>query len=373
MKVSLVTSVPLNRPWDQGDKNFAYALARAMPHHAFEVLTDRHAPPPPGENLRRRPLFRSAKPSLKEKAEVYVDFWRRQNGAPADLYHFIYRPYPLSSWLARLVPAFRRQPTIHTVAASAGPDRMARSLFFARCVVAQSRQGKHKLEALGLDNVRYIPAAIHVRPWAAVTRRAESFKAALGLEDHLAVLFPGHYGPGYGADTLLEAVPHILRAVPQARFIFACRPRKAGDTRREEEARRLLHEAGLGHAVRFFNTVDNMQRLVGAADLTVLPLQTMHDKVDIPTTLLESLAATRPVIVSDLAPMNELFEEGDGAIGRLTPPGDAAALADAVVELLKDASLRCQMGARGQALMFRRYDMAAVAKQYDELYRTIRL
>lgn len=372
MKVSLVTSVPLNRPWDQGDKNFAYALARAMPHHTFEVLTDRHAAPPPGSNLAPRPLFRSAKPSLKEKAEVYADFWR-ENGAPADLYHFIYRPYPLSSWLARLVPAFRQQPTIHTAAATAGPDRMARSLFFARCVVAQSRHGKRKLEALGLEDVRHIPPAIHVRPWAAVARHAESIKAELGLENRLTVLFPGHYGPGYGAGTLLEALPRILRAVPQARFIFACRPRKEGDTRREEEARRRLREAGLSHAVRFFNTVDDMQRLVGAADLTVLPLQTMHDKVDIPTTLLESLAAARPVIVSDLAPMNELFEDGEGTIGRLTPPGDAPALAEAVIELLKDASLRCQMGARGQALMFRRYDMAAVAKQYDELYRTIRL
>jgi glycosyltransferase involved in cell wall biosynthesis len=373
MKVSLVTSVPLNRPWDQGDKNFAYALARAMSQHTFEVLTDRHAPPPPGANLARRPLFRSARPSLKEKAEVYVDFWRRQNGTPADLYHFIYRPYPLSSWLARLVPAFRQQPTIHTVAATAGPDRMARSLFFARCVVAQSRHGKRKLEALGVDNVRHIPAAIHVRSWAAVARRAERAKAELGLEDHLAVLFPGHYGPGYGAGTLLEALPRILRAVPQARFIFACRPRTAGDTRREEEARRQLREASLSHAVRFFNTVDDMKRLIAATDLTVLPLQTMHDKVDIPTTLLESLAAARPVIVSDLAPMNELFEEGEGPVGRLTPPGDAPALAEAIIELLNDAFLRCQMGARGQTMMFRRYDMAAVAKQYDELYRTIRL
>lgn len=371
MKLSLITSVPLNPPWDQGDKNFAYALARAMPQHMFEVLTNRNAPSPPGSNLHRQPLFTSARPSLKQKAAVYVHFWRHRDSARADLYHFIYRPYALSSWLARFVPAFRQRPTVHTVPATAGPDRLDENLLFARSVVAQSRHGQRRLQALGLEDVRYIPGAIHVRPWAAVAGRAASLKTALGLAGHPTVLFPGHYGPGYGADVLLEALPHILRIVPQARFIFACRPRQTGDAEREEEARRKLQDAGMLHAVQFYNTVEEMQRLVGAADLTVLPLETMHDKVDIPTTLLESLAAARPVVISDIPPMNELIAEEDGDVGRLVAPGDAQGLAEAVVELLEEEPVRCQMGARGQALMFARHDVAAVAAQYERLYRKL--
>ena len=369
MRLSIITSVPMNPPWDQGDKNFAYALTRALPEYRFEVLTAHNARPPTGENLELRPLFSGARPSLREKVRIYVDFWRKSRNAYADLYHFIYRPYPLSSWLARLVPVFGQRPTVHTVPATAGPDRLTRGLFFARHIVTQSCYGRRRIQALGLENVTHIPTAIDAGHWAAIAGRAESLKATLGLAGHPTVLFPGHYGPGYGADVLIEALPAILRSVPQARFIFACRLRQAGDARREEQAKRRLQQAGNLHAVRFFHTVDNMQRLVGAADLTVLPLETMRDKVDIPTTLLESLAAARPIVISDLPPMNELIHAAEGSAGRLVTAGDAEALAATVVELLEEPSLRCALGARGQTLTFERYDVGVVAARYDELYR----
>lgn len=371
MRLSLITSVPLNPPWDQGDKNFAYMLARAMPDHIFEVLTSRHAPPPQGANLRRRPLFASPRPTLWQKAAVYINFWRQWNDPRTDLYHFIYRPYRLSSCMARLVPAFRRRPTIHTIPATAGPDALNRDLFFAGHVVTQSERGRRRLLDLGLKNVSHIPAAVDTRRWAAVATHADHHKAALGFAGHPTVLYPGHYGPGYGADVLLEALPLILRRAPQARFIFACRRREAQDVQRENAVRRRLEEAGIRHVVRLYSTVADMERLVGAADVTVLPLETMHNKVDIPTTLLESLAAARPIVMTDLSPMNELLDGRNGKAGAMIAPGDALALAESVTELLTNTSLRRRMGACGQSLVFKRYDVTAVAAQYDRLYRTL--
>ena len=57
MIVNLVTSVPLAPPWDQGDKNQAYHLTRALPHIHFQVLTNRNSAPPQGANLELLPLY----------------------------------------------------------------------------------------------------------------------------------------------------------------------------------------------------------------------------------------------------------------------------------------------------------------------------
>ncbi|MFW5941088.1 MAG: hypothetical protein ACOCXI_04765, partial [Chloroflexota bacterium] len=280
MKISLITSVPLAPPWDQGDKNLAYSLARSLPHHRFQVLTAQDAPAPEGENLTPLPLYATLRPTMAEKAAIYWWFLRHSNGASPDAYHFVYRPYPLSSWLARLVPRFRHRPTVHTVPATTGHEPLAAHLFFADHIIALSRHSLAQMQKLGLDNVSYIPPAIRVSRWAALSRRTDALKAQLGLAGHPVILYPGHYGAGYGADVLLRAIIEITGEMPHVRVIFACRPRNHDDAEREQALRQGLEVAGLGHVARYYHTVDDMRRLIGAADLTVLPLETMRDKVD---------------------------------------------------------------------------------------------
>jgi glycosyltransferase involved in cell wall biosynthesis len=55
--------------------------------------------------------------------------------------------------------------------------------------------------------------------------------------------------------------------------------------------------------------------------------------------------------------------------GRLTPPGDGGALADALAELLNEPNTAARMGAAGRAIAHDRFDPARVAAQYLALYR----
>src|SRR5690606_40341781 len=59
----------------------------------------------------------------------------------------------------------------------------------------------------------------------------------------------------------------------------------------------------------------------------------------------EHLACYRPVVAANLPGVSEYVR--DGREGLLYPPGDASALADAVLELLRDASLRQRLTAAG--------------------------
>jgi len=347
----------------------------ALPAHHFRVLTVRDAPPPEGANLDAAPLYRNARPSLTEKAAVYWQLLAHRNGnRRTELYHFIYRPYSLSSWLCRLLPDFRRRPTLHTVPATADGDPLARGLFFARRVVTLSDYGRQALQNLGLPDVLHIPPGIDVARWASLSAQSEACKAQLGLSGHPVLLFPGHYGPDYGADTLLNALPHLALRLPHLRVLFACRPRSAEDGAREEAARRRIADMGLSHAVRFFSTVSDMRPLIGASDVTLLPLKTMRGKVDIPTTLLESLAAGKPVVISDIPPMNELIhlygaETGGQRIGLTVPPGDTQSLVAAVTELLQEPTLRAEMRRAGRRVVERHFDIRRIARQYEKLYQ----
>ncbi|MFQ5578138.1 MAG: glycosyltransferase family 4 protein [Anaerolineae bacterium] len=371
----MITSVPVVPPWDQGDKNLAYALTGALPQHRFTVLTARQSDAPAGGNLKPEPVYRSSRPSMGQKARVYRRLLLTPPGrAGADLYHFVYRPYAVSSWLCRLLPEFRRRPTLHTVPATAGDKPLARHLFFADWVVALSEFGRRKLEMLGLKRVRHIPPGIDVAGWMALQSQTDSFKAQLGLSKGPVILFPGHYGPGYGAELVVRALSKIVAGVPRAQVLFACRLRDPDDRRREAATRQAVAGMGLARNVHFYNTVSNMKPLIGASDLTLLPLQTMRNKVDIPTTLIESLAAGKPVITTDLPPMNELVAAPGGAsdcrsIGLTVPPGDSGAVAEAALTLLQDASLRRAMGRQGQRVAQQRFDIRHVAQQYHTLYR----
>ncbi len=375
MNVLLLTSVPMTPPWDQGDKNLAYTLARALPQVNFGVLTTQCAEPPPHHNLEMLPLYHSRRPSLLQKAAVFN--WLRLRPTDAALVHLVYRPYALSSFMLRRLPAMRR--SLHTVPATNDQHYLVPSLFFSQRLATISAYGQQRLQGMGLQHVEHIPPGIFVEDWQALADQGEALKARLGLAGRPVVLFPGHYGPGQGARVLLEALPAVLQAVPQAVFLFACRLRSRRDRRVEGQIKARLQSAGLLAAARFFNVVPDMKSLIGASDLVTLPLQTLRDKLDIPTTLLEAMAAGRPLVISDLPPMNEvLLDEHNqpparetSAPGLAFPTGDAQALAQALIRLLQDAPLRRRMQSNAQRLVQARYDIRRAAARYSQIYQEL--
>jgi glycosyltransferase involved in cell wall biosynthesis len=375
VNVLLLTSVPMTPPWDQGDKNLAYTLARALPQVSFRVLTTHRAEPPPHHNLHMLPLYRSRRPSMLQKAAVFS--WLRGQQADELLIHLVYRPYALSSCLLRRLPAMRR--SLHTVPATNDQHYLVPGLFFSRRLATISAYGQRRLQDMGLERVEHIPPGIFVEDWQALASQGEAMKARLGLSGRPLVLFPGHYGPGQGAETLVQALPEVLQHVPEAVFLFACRLRSPRDRRVEGRIKARLQSAGLLEAARFFNVVPDMKSLIGASDLVALPLQTLRDKLDIPTTLLEAMAAGRPLVISDLAPMNEVLLDEHGqpptsqrsAAGLTFPPGDALALADALIRLLQDASLRQRMQLNAQRLVQARYDIRRAAARYAQIYQEL--
>jgi glycosyltransferase involved in cell wall biosynthesis len=88
----------------------------------------------------------------------------------------------------------------------------------------------------------------------------------------------------------------------------------------------------------------------------------------LPTVYLEAWSMGKPVIGGLAHGLRELVE---GNAAGLTVGQDPAQVADAVVRLLTDAALRERFGAAGQALVARKYSVAAVTSALVELYRQL--
>ena len=84
---------------------------------------------------------------------------------------------------------------------------------------------------------------------------------------------------------------------------------------------------------------DRIAELLGEADVVVQPSIVLPSgKTEgIPVALMEALASGVPVVATAVSGVPELVE--DGVTGRLVPPGDADALADALVDLQRDPAL----------------------------------
>jgi glycosyltransferase involved in cell wall biosynthesis len=78
---------------------------------------------------------------------------------------------------------------------------------------------------------------------------------------------------------------------------------------------------------------------------------------NLPTVIMEAMAAGLPVISTSLAGVPEMVEPG--VTGKLVPPGDSAALAEAIDALLSDPAAARALGAKGRDLAAERFSVEA--------------
>jgi glycosyltransferase involved in cell wall biosynthesis len=135
-----------------------------------------------------------------------------------------------------------------------------------------------------------------------------------------------------GIDLFLEAAAVVAREMPAARFVIV------GRGPDEERLRRLADRLGLAPRVLFAGFRDDIPDVF--AGLDVFALSSLSGEGS-PAVLKEAMAAGVPVAATSLDGVEEIVE--DARHGLLTPPGDAPALARAIILLGSDAVLRSRL------------------------------
>ncbi len=144
-----------------------------------------------------------------------------------------------------------------------------------------------------------------------------------------------------------------------------------GDGPESEKLRGLAAELGLSERVRFsdFAAAAGLAAAFARADAIAAPsvVAADGDRDGVPNVLLEASAAGLPVVASSTGGIPDFVE--DGRTGLLVPPGGAAAIADAVDRLARDAELGARLVSGARELLGEKFSLEKNAARLAELLR----
>jgi glycosyltransferase involved in cell wall biosynthesis len=103
------------------------------------------------------------------------------------------------------------------------------------------------------------------------------------------------------------------------------------------------------------------------ASIDIFALPSLNE--GLPMTVLEAMAASRPVIATRVGAIPKVIE--DGKTGLLVNPGDPAGLRDAIARLLGDADLCRRMAAQAHEWVARHFTADAMTRQYHLMYEEV--
>jgi glycosyltransferase involved in cell wall biosynthesis len=162
--------------------------------------------------------------------------------------------------------------------------------------------------------------------------------------------------PIKGLDTLVTAAARVVAEVPGARFRVA----GEGDQRTPLEA--AIRERGLAGAFELPGSSSDVPGFLGSLDVAVLASRAEG----LPNAVLEYMAAGRPIVATTVGAVPELIE--DGVHGLLVPPGDPAALATAILRLLREPGLATSLATAARQRVHERYSRAAMVHRFEAFY-----
>lgn len=154
----------------------------------------------------------------------------------------------------------------------------------------------------------------------------------------------------------LRAAARVCETFKQAEFVLA------GDGVFRPEFERMARGMGLASRVRFLGECDDIPAVLAALDITVVP----SVSESFPNVILESMAAGVPVVATRVGGIPDAVE--DEKTGLLVPPEDDERMAEAISRLIRQASLREEIGRRARDYAAGHFQWDSVSEQYEGLY-----
>jgi phosphatidylinositol alpha-1,6-mannosyltransferase len=151
-----------------------------------------------------------------------------------------------------------------------------------------------------------------------------------------------------GADTLIAALPRVLKAAPDAALVLV------GDGNDRPRLQQLAHELKVSDHAHFLHDLTPEQLSACYANCDVFALPSGGEGFGL--VFLEAMAYGKPVVGGAHGGILDIVE--DGVTGLLVPHGDIEHLAQALESLFTNPSLAVEMGARGKDRVAKTFSFA---------------
>lgn len=175
-------------------------------------------------------------------------------------------------------------------------------------------------------------------------------------DDFFTVGMIGRLSIEKGHRFFIEAASHFLKVEKKSCFLII------GSGRDEMKLREIIKDIGIETDVRLIGYVDDMKTAYAGLDAVVMPSL----REGLPNTLLEAMAAEKPVIVTRVGGIPEVVD--DGVNGILIPPMDSNAICDKLIKLCRDASYCRSLGLRAREKVSEGFNFKKRTEQMIRLY-----
>ncbi len=279
----------------------------------------------------------------------------------------IHTDAPRQTFYAGLAAKKTRTPLIWHVRVSS-PEKAFYDRFLLNLstkVIAVSRAAQQRFQGLpaAMDKCVVVYNGVDLSEFHQ-QHKDQRLKKEFEIEnENLLVGVVGQLIPSKGQDVFIKAAAEVSKLVPDVKFLIVG---NRGITFRKK-LEDLSRELGMMKKIVFTGFREDMPRVMSNMDIVVLPSTTHQEGFS--RVILEAMASSKPVVATAIGGNPEAVE--DGTTGLLVPPGDPYQLAKALLELLKDAKKRKQMGEAGRARAEALYSIENTVISIEKIYEEI--
>lgn len=215
----------------------------------------------------------------------------------------------------------------------------------AICVSHAVEEQAHRLHIAPLKKLVVICNGIEPEPFITATQNGsrERLRREWGYaDDHVLIGGTGRLSPQKDSGSLINAMACLKTMAPDVHFTLLL----AGEGPERENLERLVERLGLGDRVQLLGFVKDIPAFLATLDIFVSP--SLWEGMSI--SILESMAAARPIVATSILPNAELIEHE--RTGLLVNPQTPVQMAEAVARFISEPQLarKCAEAARQRLL-----------------------
>ena len=239
------------------------------------------------------------------------------------------------------------------------PTRTKRS-FYRRFVLRQAQVITATSHFLADITRCYTDKEVHVVPFG-VDCEVFHPPGRVNMTSTVTLGFVKQLGVKYGPEYLIRAMEMIVGEYPQTRLLLA------GSGELHNHLEELVEQLGLTRNISFLGAVEHPQvpELLQNIDIFVMP----SVREEFGVAAVEAQAMAIPVVATKVGGVPEVVL--DGETGILVEPGSSEQLAQAILLLIENPTLRRQMGERGRRYVLASYRWEDNAALMENLYQQV--
>jgi lipopolysaccharide heptosyltransferase II len=226
-----------------------------------------------------------------------------------------------------------------------------------RVIVLSNIIARHMIEdfEVPVERIRLVPRSVDTNKFRYINpdeKRREEFNIGI----------IGRITPLKGHLNFIKAMARVSRSIPRLK-IWIVGDAPANKQAYKEQVQVLVRRLGLWHCTEFLGVQRNIPEIVSHLDLVVLATTT-HEAFG--RVIVEAQAAGVPVVATEVGGVVDIIENNIN--GLLVPPGDDAAMADAVMKIFKDKSLARTLAENAYKKVLDKYNVELMIRNTLDVY-----